>query len=199
MAHKIVFNGDGILISETESPTYPPRTYHNAKTADLTVALAENFDSAGEKLTKKAASDNYVGIPLNLPFIDAARILYSELKKRNAKILNVAGNGLYSLSTHGWTQEKINSHVFNVISKVHEHWPLTKIISGGQTGVDMAGIVAGHALQIPVEAMLPKGCLQRTLTSYTLLQSGTDVAKQIKDGAEFVLSLKSIAHKSSKP
>jgi hypothetical protein len=48
-----------------------------------------------------------------------------------------------------------------VVAKVAEHWSITKIVSGGQTGADIAGLVAAVALQIPAIGTLPHGFRQR--------------------------------------
>jgi len=38
------------------------------------------------------------------------------------------------------------------------HWPLGKIISGGQTGADRAGLIAGWQLGYPTGGAVPRGC-----------------------------------------
>jgi hypothetical protein len=169
-------------IIEHESAQYKPRTVHNAHTADLTVAFAEDFTSAGEKLTKREAGKRYVAIPLSTDPLVAARMLYAACKKHNVSTLNVAGNGIYSLSGE-WApglltndqklktldeaklvnefQVSLNQWVYMVIAKVHEFWPLTNLISGGQTGADWAGGIAGEAIGLNVTMTFPKHCLQR--------------------------------------
>lgn len=161
------------------SPTYPPRTFHNAKTADLTVAFAEDFTSAGEQLTKKAAGSKYMHIPLNMPAIEASRMLYRECKKRGVRKLNIAGNGIYTLKDHGWTQESLNQWMYEVLSLVHKHLPFSAIISGGQTGVDFAGGVVGESLGIPTVMTFPKDFLQRTLTEYAHKQTAEAVLAEV--------------------
>jgi len=169
-------------IVEHESAQYKPRTVHNAHTADLTVAFAEDFNSAGEKLTKREAGDRYVAIHLSTDPLVAARMLYAACKKHNVSTLNVAGNGIYSLSGE-WSQGQLsdkqkfeyldegslinefqvslNQWVYMVIAKVHEFWPLTNLISGGQTGADWAGGIAGEAIGLNVTMTFPNHCLQR--------------------------------------
>jgi predicted DNA-binding WGR domain protein len=70
-------------------------------------------------------------------------------------------NGLSTLALHGWSQGRINAFVYMVVAKVAEHWSITKIVSGGQTGADIAGLVAAVALQIPAIGTLPHGFRQR--------------------------------------
>ena len=187
-------------IIEHESAQYKPRTVHNAHTADLTVAIAEDFSSAGEKLTKREAGDRYVAIHLSTDPLVAARMLYAACKKHNVSTLNVAGNGIYSLAG-AWTndqltaqhkfktlddeklvyelQASLNQWVYMVIAKVHEFWPLTNLISGGQTGADWAGGIAGEAIGLNVTMTFPKHCLQRDEHHKDFTQSIVAVQKKV--------------------
>lgn len=183
-----------LLIVEHSSSSYSPRTYLNAKTADITVALAVDYSTAGEKLTHKAAGDKYVALPLTGPTEDAvqaARLLFKALRDRGLKepTINVAGNGIYTLDKQGWTQRSINLHLFIILAKVHRYWPIKRVISGGQTGVDMAGIVAGSALCIDSTATLPKGFLQRGVDKVDVQQSQASVLAQIEAGVEHLVEL----------
>lgn len=159
--------------------TYPPRTYQNAKGADLTVAFAEDFSSKGEQLTKKAAGNKYLAISLDMPAIEAARLLYKDCKKRGVKVLNIAGNGIYTLKDYGWRQEHLNLWVYQVLDLVHKHYPLDMVISGGQTGVDFAGGVAGELLGLNPVMTFPKGYLQRTLKAYAHTQTEAQVLAEV--------------------
>lgn len=173
-----------IVVSEHPSPTYPPRTAENAKGADLTVAFAVDFSTGGERLTHRLAGENYVGCPIRWPEVDCARKLFSAMRQRNARSLNVAGNGMYSMAVHGFTQEDVDAYIFAVLSKVHEHWPIAKVISGGQTGADIAGLSAAAALGIPCAGLWPKGYIQRDAKKVTRNHSRDDVIVQIVSGAE---------------
>lgn len=130
-------------IVEHPSAGYKPRTLHNAQQADATIAFAVDFSTAGEKLTRKAAGDKYLAVPLGTDTLDAARSIFRFLRERHAGVLNIAGNGIYALSSHEWTQWACNAYIHFIISKVHEHRPIGQILTGGQTGVDLAGAVAG--------------------------------------------------------
>ncbi len=179
-----------IEVIEHPSPSYSPRTYANAKSADLTVAFAVDFTTAGEKLTHKAAGDRYVGIPLSEDPIQAARLLYKALRDRDAHSLNVAGNGIYTLAKHGWTQARTNDYVHAVLAKVHEHWPLKHVRSGGQTGVDIAGVTAAFALGIDVTALLPKGFVQRAADKIDRQMTADNIRLQIEAGADSLSPIK---------
>lgn len=146
---------------EHSSPLYSPRTYVNAEKAQLTVAFAVDFNTAGEKLTHKAAGISYVRCRLKDPWIECARDLWRACRKHGVGTLNVAGNGIYTLMKHGITQQDLNLYVYRVIAQVHEYSPIQMIVSGGQTGVDLAGAVAAELLGIPCEMTFPKGFKQR--------------------------------------
>lgn len=149
-------------IVEHKSSSYGPRTYHNAASADVTIAIAVDYSTAGEKCTHKAAGDKYLRLQHSAyANIDLARILYLHMRKHNCKSINVAGNGIYTLSKSGLTQASINQDVYEILSTVHKHWPIEKIVSGGQTGVDLAGGVAGFKLDIPTLMTYPKGFKMR--------------------------------------
>jgi len=168
-----------LVIQEHKSASYAPRTYFNATSADLTVAFALDFSTAGEKLTKKAAVDKFVSISLIEDYLGAARALYKHCRKHNVKTLNIAGNGIYTLEKKGMSQEDLNVYLYSVISLVNEHHPLEHIISGGQTGVDLAGGVVGYVLGIPVTMTLPKGYKQRHSNGVDLDYSKEEIENQV--------------------
>lgn len=170
-------------IVEHSSPQYPPRTYQNARLADLTVAIALDFNSAGERLTHRAAGERYAWIALSSDPHQAAEKLLSALREFSVRTLNVAGNGIYSLAPKGWPQERVNAFVFEILQKATAQWPIAKVISGGQTGIDLAGVTAAHALGIPAEATLPKGFVQRGLDNQDRTHTADEIRAQIESGA----------------
>jgi hypothetical protein len=170
-------------IVEHNSSSYAPRTFFNATSAELTVAFAMDMTTAGERLTHKAAANRYVGIVMTESPLQAARILYKALKSLNASILNVAGNGIYTLSSYAWDQKRTNQYVYDVLSVVTEYWPLHRVISGGQTGVDIAGIVAAYALGIEACATLPKGFIQRGANKIDVSRSASTILEEVKSQA----------------
>lgn len=179
-------------LSEHKSPKYPPRTIHNAKSADLTVAIALDFTTFGEKLTHDAAGEKFVAIELGKDIREAAKDLYIQCRDRGVKVLNVAGNGEYTTNEHGWNQDRINLYVYQVMALVHKHHPLEMVISGGQTGADFAGGVAAEVLGIPGVMTFPKGFLQRTITVKALTQTEAAVRatfeKQVEELSQYILA-----------
>lgn len=157
-----------LLIREHSSSSYGPRTWANALEADLTIAIAADYTTAGERLTKKAATkrgdEHFLELPIHEDWIENARILFKRLTMNGSnspKSINVAGNGIYTLAKHGYTQDAVNLYVYNILAQVEEYYPLRKIVSGGQTGTDQAGGYAGWKLGIPTVMTLPKGFIQR--------------------------------------
>ncbi len=150
-----------LIVNEHTSSSYAPRTYHNASQG-CTLAIATDFTTAGEKLTHKAAKGKIVQVVWHRPeVVVAARQLYSLLKKHECHVVNVAGNGIYTLQKKGVTQEMANQFVYEVLKLVNTHWSITKVVSGGQTGMDIAGLVAGCALDIETIGTWPKGLIMR--------------------------------------
>lgn len=157
----------GVFIREHTSSEYPPRTAINAKGGDVTLALAVDMTTKGELLTKRLVEQSgkiYCGIQLeeDITSHKIARELYKSLIQSKGNHLNIAGNSIHTLHNYGCSQDWINEFVFSVIEKVHQHYPLAKIVTGGQTGVDIAGAIAGAALGIHTEVTFPKGFRQRT-------------------------------------
>ena len=134
-----------LSLIEHNAGTYGPRTWINAGESQATCAFAVDFETAGERLTRKAAGVKYTHVDLKDGALDAqhavraARTLYRFLNERDARVLNVAGNGIYTLSEHGISQARIDLFLTSVISKVHEYFKLSRILCGGQTGADLAG------------------------------------------------------------
>ena len=161
----------GIIFEEDSSEGYRNRTIKNAS-ADATIAIATNFNTAGEKLTKEATlSQNKKYIPINRHdlTIQTARVdkLVKILNDNHASTLNIAGNGIYTLKGK-YTQKQCDDFVFYLLDAVVNHpdlkQPITHIRTGGQTGFDEAGAKAGAKLGIPTLVYAPKGWRFRWVT-----------------------------------
>lgn len=191
-----------LTIREHEKPTYPPRTRYNAHSSDVTLALAVDLTTKGEILTHKMAGDEkYIGIELveGLETINIARKLYKKLNDNKAQSLNIAGNGAYTLIKAGCTQDFINQYVYEIITQVHHFYPLSKIYTGGQTGVDIAGAVAGYMLEIPTEVTLPQGYKQRLVDGTNIDNTYEGVLEQIQKGALALKPFEVVIKKNVKP
>jgi len=180
-----------LAILEHASPSYAPRTAVNAKTADATLAFAVDFNSAGERLTRRVAEGRYLAVPLSREpeaVLTQARNVFRFLRAGGYRALNIAGNSIATLSKQGWGQADVDQFVWGVLSKVNAHWTLESIRSGGQTGADVAGAVTGIAMSIPTTVLLPKGLLQRGADGVDVSMTKALILQQIVDGTERVLS-----------
>jgi hypothetical protein len=141
----------------SNSNSYPARTRENVILSDVTIALAQDFTTAGERLTKKEAlkENKYIKADLSANTNNATEIannIYEQLKTKgkltNLKI-NIAGNGIYSMSQ---SQSYYNDLVTQVLKELQARGvTIAEIRSGGQTGIDEAGIIAAQRLGIPSE------------------------------------------------
>lgn len=168
-----------IEILEHSSSSYAPRTWANAANADVTIALAVDYTTAGEKLTHKAAGGKYLKLD---PYKDKeynAQLLDEWLYAIDGKVINVAGNGIYTLIKKKVTQAKVNKYLFDVLSIVHKSQPISLIISGGQKVVDITGGWAAVKLGIPCRLTLPKGFLQRHEDGKDVCHTREEILAQI--------------------
>lgn len=154
-----------IELLEHTSSNYGPRTWYNAAQG-VTLAVAIDFSTAGEKLTTKAAAKNgiiHVDIQNDVAdyYLSSARALFKEMRDSDCNVLNVAGNGIYTLSKNGYDQLEVNGIIHHIIKLVSTYWDIDKIVSGGQTGADIAGLIAAEKLGIPSVGMWPKGYKMR--------------------------------------
>jgi hypothetical protein len=175
-----------IKFEEDKNTGYAARTKINAS-ADATVALAVNFDSAGEKLTKSTVlnqNKKYIPIDVKDSLSDIgvrANKIVQQLNSVNAQTLNIAGNGIYTMNGK-YTQQEVDNFTYELLKAVVESPNLkNKIISvrtGGQTGFDEAGAKAGVKLGIPTTILAPKGWKFRDI-------SGTDISNEEAFKARF--------------
>lgn len=171
-----------LTVQEHRSESYAARTFHNASVAALTVAFTMDCRTAGERLTAKAAGDRYVHLHLGDDLTFNARLLYRAWRPNAGQTLNVAGNGIYTLVRYEWSQERLNRYVYSVLELLNKHAPIGQIVSGGQTGVDIAGAVAGVALGIPTSVTLPAGFLQRHEDGADRRHTVDDIRHQVLAG-----------------
>lgn len=163
------------ILREDNDAGYGPRTEINAKKSDVTIAIALNFDSAGEKLTKAVTNKhNKLYIPVS-PIGDikekAKKIVNllndTFLGKKQTLTINIAGNGISTLSGK-LTQQECDDFTYDLLLSIilHEEFKLKihYIRSGGQTGFDEAGLKAGIKLKINTIAYYPKGYRIRDLS-----------------------------------
>jgi len=172
-------SSSNIVFKEFPVSGYKERTVFNAS-ADATIALAYDFSTAGERLTKNSVlGQNKKYIPINIPkknensdinnaiITTQVNIIVEELNSINAKTINIAGNGIYTMKDAGWNQEDVDLMTYRVLEKVINSPKLNSKIqsirTGGQTGFDEAGAKAGLKLGVPTTINAPKGWIFRDI------------------------------------
>lgn len=142
---------------------YPQRTKENAEWSDITLDLTESDKGSGgrNELTKRVAGDKYV----HFKFTDEgdntydadeilAAIKKAGLPTKNIK-LNIAGSEIGKLKND---QELYNEEVTRLLKGLQKLGvTISEIRSGGQTGIDEAGIIAAQRLGIKWSVNAPKG------------------------------------------
>lgn len=171
-------------IEEHFSTGYRLRTEHNANSADITVAVAVDFTTAGERLTKSVSvargDERYMPFYFHEQPVIAARKMYAHMKKHGFRSINIAGNGIYTLSDHGIDQEQANAWLYHFLKPLHEHLKLTHTVSGGQSGIDLAGGVASELLDIPCTMTLPRHFKQRWEDGVDKSHRKFDIMRQVE-------------------
>lgn len=177
-------DNSNIHFLEESAIGYKSRTIKNAS-ADATIAIATDFTSGGERLTKSSVEkQNKKYIPIDIKNTlkvtdEVVNNVVNQLNNVNAKTLNIAGNGIYTMKGK-YTQKQIDDYTYELLKAVLNSPNLKnkieKIRTGGQTGLDEAGAKAGKKLGIPTMILAPKGWTFRN-------ESGQDISdeKQFKE------------------
>ena len=143
--------------STSESSSYPERTKENAEWSDITLDFTESDKGSGgnRELTKKVAGKKYIHFKLTSEgdnSYDADEILeaikQAGLPTKNIK-LNIAGSEIGKLKE---SQEIYNEEIERILKDLlNLGVTISEIRTGGQTGIDEAGIIAAQRLGIPNE------------------------------------------------
>lgn len=195
MAYMGLLQINNLVINEMTNGSYLDRTRYNATKSDVTCACAIDFTTQGERATERYAEGKYLAISLSLESIVAARKLYRFMVDMKASELNLAGNGMHVLHGRKISQRRVNLWVHDMLSMVHAHYPIKKLISGGQTGVDIAAAVVGPVLFIPTEINFPKGYRQRDCNGAEISSTLDEVMQSIqKMQTELFDDIKGVNH-----
>ena len=178
----------GINFITIPSKNYADRTKANAEWSDITMALAEDFNTAGERLTKTVAGNKYVSVNISNDVSTIVNNIYNQLvskgKTKDIK-LNIAGNGIYSLKD---TQSQYDAKLIDIIKGLQAKGiTISEIRSGGQTGIDEAGAKAGQFLNI-------KTTITSTSDFKFRNKQGVDISNEQAFKARFVSTNKYVNH-----
>lgn len=160
-----------INFQEHTETGYAIRTWDNARLSDLTIAFAIDFNTPGELLTRKAAYGKYHAVNLLYSIEEAVESCLKEIDRRKATRLNIAGNGIYTLYKDGLvSQEQVNEYIEIVLTAIC--YTDFTIRSGGQTGADQAGLIAGDKLGLETTCLAPKNWMFRDI-------NGKDICSEV--------------------
>lgn len=177
------------ILEEDKDSGYGPRTAINAREAEVTMAIAIKFDSAGEKLTKSMVQkygNLYIPISPSGTIQEKADKIVPLLNKtfygiKHSIKFNIAGNGIYTMKGV-MTQEECDEFTYQLLHCIVNHPDLKikikSIRSGGQTGFDEAGLKAGIKLGIDTIGLYPKGYKIRDLEG-DKIQTRMEVFKRL--------------------
>ena len=154
-------NTSEIKFNKVAESGYLERTRYNGQNSDITFDFSKT--SSGSGATKKYAGDNWnwVGINNNGLMTGDKNKLANVIAENllNGKTVNIAGHGNYKSPRGGLTapvsQSVIDNELIEVMqlanNKIGDKTVTGKIISGGQTGFDEAGVKAANMFGIPTE------------------------------------------------
>jgi len=171
-----------IYFKEHSSYGYSGRTLHNVNSSDATLALAIDFKTGGEICTRNYCDKlkkPYFRIDFNYYTDRTLDQIRENLIALNVKTLNIAGNGLYTFKGV-LGQPGIDSWVLGILRDLTYFMDIESFISGGQTGVDEAGLKAGDKLGFKTVCTAPKGWMYRNV-------NGVDIRNEEKFKCRFGL------------
>lgn len=179
------------ILQTIESYSYITRTKYNIDASDITAAFFVDDSTTGERQTKRLSKDDYVGIDVcRLSTDGAAKLIYKKLlslKLNRDIVLNIAGNGLHSIAQYpeyNITQTWCNEFVYLTLRQLIEMTScdlIKEIVSGGQTGFDLAGLVAAKKLGIDYTATFPAGFKQRNRSGIDVYSSAGMIAAKLDE------------------
>lgn len=148
------------------SQAYAIRTGENARYGHVTIQLAIDFNTSGEQRTAKSAGNKLVKSDMNKSVDEIVSELIDQLNNKNLPAeglkINIAGNGIYTFAQQGVTQSELNDKVTAILRGLLDKGiDISEIRSGGQTGIDEAGVIAARRLGIKTSIVAPKGWLFR--------------------------------------
>ena len=154
---KTVFNEGNKKINLTNK-NYQELNGSNIDATDATINIGRDLTKGTAGATKRQAGKK--NVPVTLPrVIDTAseglvKKTVIQLNKLNATEVNIAGDNINDLKS----QEKINGYVLDLLERLNKALdnPITKVVTGGQSGVAEAATIAAEKLGLSIEINAPK-------------------------------------------
>jgi len=130
--------------------------------------ITDIYDRSDERFIKNWYKEGWTDEGINRleRFNDPYAIEFKLIERPNV-IVNIAGNGMYSLQKYGFTQEKLDKFIYTFLSKlfIKSSNNITLVRSGGQTGVDESGIKAALKLDKEALVLAPNKWMYRDLNN----------------------------------
>jgi len=161
----------------------------NINEADAVFGLGTSFTTTDEKVVEQRAGKEgkWYGVkigskkdaPKNLvPPQASIDQMVKNLSQMKGGVVNIIGNDMAQLAKEGYTQAEIDKYIYNILKEVTDQYPITQLISNGQTGIAEASIKAAKKLGIPVKIRAFTGYKLRSAAPY--LASGVKNAKNTR-------------------
>jgi hypothetical protein len=150
-----------ITFVECSKAGYPARTAINVQETDGTLLLAADSSTPGEKLTRKLCEEHkkpcmVIAISLDLKLDKTPKDVEEWINTKGIATLNIAGNCITR-----FPRRVLQADLNKLLTDLLTGLALVRIQSGGQTGIDEAGIMAGLALKVQTKVVAPKGWMFR--------------------------------------
>lgn len=157
-----------LQIVEMSVAGYPKRTKQNIMESDITFIISQT-ESLGERLTRnicRTLRKPYIDITFGDKYPDKHEISRIVGAMNSLDImfirLNIAGNGIYNLNM---SQKNLNGWLYCLLEDIEDskekRFEIELVLSGGQTGIDEAAIIAAIDRKIPAKINAPKGFVFR--------------------------------------
>ena len=169
-----------LRVKALKTPDYPSRTRYNVEHSDYTLVFAVDTTTPGERLTRRLAGNKFIDTEMSYIGVDKDKIkdIISMLPKKCN--LNIAGNSVTRLISKGISQEEVNELVYDVLYKISQSITIKRIFSGGQSGADLAGAIAGCRLGIKTRVVMCLGYLYRNEKGQDMTATKEETMKRIE-------------------
>lgn len=174
-------------LSETTSSNYAPRTIENAAAADLTLYFhAHGQESSSGRTLTEAHSNRFLPVVVfrDQP-VEAANRILEIIQPYPFPVVNIAGNRQYKFGTKR-TQSDVTKYILEVLTLVTTAKKIHQFRTGGQTGADWGGLVAGVILNVPTVALFPAGFRQQYMNRKNIDHTRDEILGKITESVDLL-------------
>lgn len=176
-----------LTLSETTSSNYAPRTIENATSADLTLYFhARGQESSSGRTLTESHSNRFLPIVVfHEPPEAAANRILEILQPYPFPTINIAGNRQHKFGTK-CTQSDVTKYILEVLTHVTTSKKIYEFRTGGQTGADWGGLIAGVVLDIPTVTLFPAGFRQQYMNRKNIDHTRDEILAKIKESIDLL-------------